>query len=170
MPTKDIEGKTRWDSGHTRFSTCVPKTRVGLVFCALWDKDVIILRRAGPGLGRDMCVILGARVAFDLLFGGNSFLGRSIAGRSAHSASPSRDLPVAGLFVSFSPFSVLGLFVVFEGLYVLWIGGGYVKRVLGYSVVLRTLWKVEILGNRPLGRCWGGPAFLGPPGSKAWTS
>ena len=96
--------------------------------------------------------------------------GRRIAGRSAHSASPSRDLPVAGLFVSFSPFSVLGLFVVFEGLYVLWIGGGYVKRVLGYSVVLRTLWKVEILGNRPLGRCWGGPAFLGPPGSKAWTS
>ena len=94
----------------------------------------------------------------------------SIAGRSAHSASPSRDLPVAGLFVWFSPFSVLGLFVVFEGLYVLWIGGGYVKRVLGYSVVLRTLWKVEILGNRPLGRCWGGPAFLGPPGSKAWTS
>ena len=93
-----------------------------------------------------------------------------IAGRSAHSASPSRDLPVAGLFVSFSPFSVLGLFVVFEGLYVLWIGGGYVKRLLGYSVVLRTLWKVEILGNRPLGRCWGGPAFLGPPGSKAWTS
>ena len=90
--------------------------------------------------------------------------------RSAHSAGPSRDLAVAGLFVSFSPFSVLGLFVVFEGLYVLWIGGGYVKRVLGYSVVLRTLWKVEILGNRPLGRCWGGPAFLGPPGSKAWTS
>ena len=36
----------------------------------------------------------------------------SIAGRSAHSASPSRDLPVAGLFVSFSPFSVLVLFVV----------------------------------------------------------
>ena len=33
---------------------------------------------------------------------------------------------------------MLGLFVVFEGLYVLWIGGGYVKRVLGYSVVLRT--------------------------------
>ena len=93
-----------------------------------------------------------------------------IAGRSAHSASPSRDLPVAGLFVSFSPFSVLGLFVVFEGLYVLWIGGGYVKRVLGYLVVLRALWKVEILANRHLGRCWGGPAFLGPPGSKAWTS
>ena len=83
-----------------------------------------------------------------------------IAGRSAHSASPSRDLPVAGLFVSFSPFSVLGFFVVFEGLYVLWIGGGYVKRVLGYSVVLWTLWKDEILGNRPLGRCWGPPAFL----------
>ena len=70
-----------------------------------------------------------------------------IAGRSAHSASPSRDLPVAGLFVSFSPFSVLGLFVVFEGLYVLWIGGGYVKRVLGYLVVRGTLldptWKMS---------------------------
>ena len=59
---------------------------------------------------------------------------------------------------------------LFEGLYVLWIGGGYVKRVLGYLVVLRTLWKVEILANRHLGRCWGGPAFLGPPGSKARTS
>ena len=100
----------------------------------------------------------------------NILIAGVIAGRSAHSASPSRDLPVAGLFLSFSLFSVLGLFVVFEGLYVLWIGGGYVKRVLGYSVVLRTLWKVEILGNRPLGRCWGGPAFLGPPGSKARTS
>ena len=51
--------------------------------------------------------------------------------RSAQSAGPSRDLAVAGLFVSFSPFSVLGLFVVFEGLYVLWIGGGCVKQVLG---------------------------------------
>ena len=58
MPTKDIEGKTRWDSGHTRFSTCVPRTRVGGVFCTFWDKDVKILRRAGPGLVRDMCVIL----------------------------------------------------------------------------------------------------------------
>ena len=76
----------------------------------------------------------------------------------------------SSMFVSFSPFSVLGLFVVFEGLYVLWIGGGYVKRLLGYSVVLRTSWKVEILGNRPLGRCWGGPAFLGPPGSILETS
>ena len=46
------------DSGHTRFSTCVPRTPVGGVFCAFWDKDVKILRRAGPGLVRDMCVIL----------------------------------------------------------------------------------------------------------------
>ena len=50
---------------------------------------------------------------------------------------------------------------LFEGLYVLWIGGGCVKRVLGYLVVLRTLWKVEILGNRSLGRCWGGPGARG---------
>ena len=37
---------------------------------------------------------------------------RPIARRSAHSAGPSRDLAVAGLFVSFSLFSVLILLVV----------------------------------------------------------
>ena len=63
-------------------------------------------------------------------------------------------------FVSFSPFLCL-FYLLFEGLYVLWSGGGCVKRVLGYLVVLRTLWKVEILGNRSLGRCWGGPGARG---------
>ena len=102
-------------------------------------------------------------------FRGDLLLGRSIQG--APRIPPAPLVTCRSQVCLFRSLLSLCLFYwLFEGLYVLWIGGGCVKRVLGYLVVLRTLWKVEILGNRPLGRCWGGPAFLGPPGSKAWTS
>ena len=34
------------------------KDPCGWGICAFWDKDVKILQRAGPGLGRNVCVIL----------------------------------------------------------------------------------------------------------------
>ena len=64
--------------------------------------------------------------------------------RSAHSAGPSRDLAVAGLFVSFSPFSVLVFTKRLRGCWFCGLGEGlcgYVRRVLGFQVGLRTLWK-----------------------------
>ena len=67
-----------------------------------------------------------------------------ISRRSAHSAGPSRDLAVAGLFVSFSPFSVLVFTKRLRGCWFCGLGEGlcgYVRRVLGFQVGLRTLWK-----------------------------